>query len=370
MNKNILKKLRFKWFLASRTLGYTEDYLQRVYQIYLNHHKIIHYRDGFPVYSLSTPAIFTKPAANMLARSIYSGIQNRQFPNLMSFAVNDSCNANCSHCSFFDRVEDKKRTVLTLDQCRQAIKAGQDLGVSVINFVGGEPLLRLDFLEVIRSVNKDLSTSVVFTNGSRLAEMAAALKKAGLDSVYVSIDGSSAEIHDRKRGKKGIFDLALSGIKAAQKAGLTVGTSACITKEDFISGEAVKLIEFGKKMGIHEVLFFDAKPVGRCAHHQNPSDSRAWVDDLIVLSEKYNQDESYPGVLIYAYATSYKSTGCSGGVSYFYISPYGDVSPCDFNSLYFGNVLETPLYLIWDKMTKTEIFRQASWDGCKMKHGS
>jgi hypothetical protein len=72
-----LNKLRLKWFIARRTLGYTEDYVEHLYKIYLNHHKIIHFRDGYPVYSLSTPALFSKPAAHFLARTLHRAIQNK-----------------------------------------------------------------------------------------------------------------------------------------------------------------------------------------------------------------------------------------------------------------------------------------------------
>jgi hypothetical protein len=66
------KRLRLKWFIARRTLGYTHDYVEQLYKIYLNHTKIIHFRDGYPVYSLTTPALFSKPAANFFARHYYS----------------------------------------------------------------------------------------------------------------------------------------------------------------------------------------------------------------------------------------------------------------------------------------------------------
>lgn len=70
-------------------MGFSTAFTERLYKIYLNHSKVIHYRDGHPVYSLSTPALYSKPAANMFARTLYRGIQNRNMPNLMSFAVTD-----------------------------------------------------------------------------------------------------------------------------------------------------------------------------------------------------------------------------------------------------------------------------------------
>lgn len=124
----ILQQLRWKWFLAKRGMGFQEDYLERVYQIYLNHNKVIHYRDGHPVRSLTTPAVLSKASANFMARALYGTIQNRSLPNMLSFAINDVCNAFCQHCSFFEGVEEKGRPVLTTEQAQTLIRDAQDWG--------------------------------------------------------------------------------------------------------------------------------------------------------------------------------------------------------------------------------------------------
>ena len=365
--KKIINRFRLKWLIATKSLNYSLDFFERVYKIYINHSKVIHYRDGLPVYSLSTPAIFSKPAANMFARMIYGSVQNRSLPNLMSFAVNDECNVNCEHCSFFNSVNDKKKKVLSTEECVDAIKSGQDLGVSVINFVGGEPLLREDIFKIIKSVDKNLSTTVLFTNGVELSFKARKLKISGLDSVYVSIDSSDRERHDKKRGKSGIYKKALEGIRAAKKTGMTVGISCCMMEKDFRDGELDRIIELGKDEGVHEVLVFDAVPTGRLKNNKELIDNNDWIEELIDSVEGYNKDLKYPGILIYAYSTSYKSTGCSGGTSYFYLSPYGDIFPCDFNHKSFGNIREEKLHKIWDRFSSDKHFSQASWNGCKMK---
>ena len=92
---SLLANLRLKWFLATSALDYSADFVNILYRIYLNHNKIIHFRNGYPVYSLSTPALFSKPAANFISRILYRSIQNKNLPNMMSFAVNDICNATC-----------------------------------------------------------------------------------------------------------------------------------------------------------------------------------------------------------------------------------------------------------------------------------
>lgn len=363
----VVQRLRFKWFVGSQALDFSAAFLETTYRIYLNHTKIIHYREGHPVYSLSTPAVFSKPSANLLARSLYRVIQNRNLPNMMSLAVNDECDAHCQHCSFFTGVDDKSRATLTTAQARQVIHDAQDLGISVLNLVGGEPLLRDDLPEIIRAVDKDLTTTVLFTNGSRLAERVVDLRKAGLDSVYVSLDFADAERHDRFRGAPGLFQQATAGIQAARSRGLSVGISCTMTPESFAGGELACLIELGRRLGVHEVLVFDAMPTGRYRRRHDLIDSHDWVEAMIQSVVPYNRDPRYPGILVWAYTAGHRAVGCSCGTSYFYISPYGDVMSCDFNHVGFGNVLERPLHEIWDDLTTREEFQQAKWGGCKIK---
>jgi hypothetical protein len=40
---------------------------------------------------------------------------------------------------------------------------------------------------------------------------------------------------------------------------------------------------------------------------------------------------------------------------------------CDFNHAKFGNVLEEPLYKVWDNLTSKKDFNCAKWGGCKIK---
>jgi MoaA/NifB/PqqE/SkfB family radical SAM enzyme len=348
-------------------MGFQEEYLERIYRIYLNHNKVVHYRDGHPVRSLTTPAVLSKPAAHFMARALYKTIQNRSLPNMLSFAVNDGCNAFCQHCSFFQGVEEKGRPVLTTQQAQKLVRDAQELGVSVINFVGGEPLLRQDLPQILQAVDKDLSATLLVTNGSLLAERARELRRAGLDSVFVSIDSADPEKHDRFRGSKGLFAKATQGIRTAKTAGLSVGISCTLTPESFQAGELERLIELGRTLGVHEVLVFDAMPSGRYQAREDLVDNWGWVEQVIAAARPYNQDPRYPGVMVWAYVSSYRSVGCGCGTSYFYVSPYGDVMSCDFNHAKFGSVLQAPLYQIWDHLSSQEGFCRSKWGGCKVK---
>jgi AdoMet-dependent heme synthase len=88
---------------------------------------------------------------------------------------------------------------------------------------------------------------------------------------------------------------------------------------------------------------------------------------MVRSAKRYNDDPRCPGVTFFAYLTSHRSVGCSCGTSYFYLSPYGDVMSCDFNHAKFGNVLDEPLWRIWDRLSTRPEFLQAKWGGCKIK---
>ena len=52
---------------------------------------------------------------------------------------------------------------MSLEQSKKLIKDAQSLGVSVINFVGGEPFMRDNLVEIIASVDKEIPTTILFT---------------------------------------------------------------------------------------------------------------------------------------------------------------------------------------------------------------
>jgi MoaA/NifB/PqqE/SkfB family radical SAM enzyme len=370
MWREMLQAWRYRLFLATRMADFGLGYLERSYRIYLNHSKVIHYRDGYPVFSLTTPSLFSPPFANFTARVTYRAIQNRPLPNVMSFAVGDTCNARCAHCSFFERIAAEGRDPLSTAQCQDAIRQAQSLGVSVIQLLGGEPLMREDLPDIIRSVDGNLSITVMFTNGWLLGEKVKELRKSGLDSVFISLDAPTPKAHDKSRDLAGLFDRAIIGIQQARSLGMSTGISCVVTPQSVHNGDLDDIISLGKQIGVHEVLVLQTVPVGRCQVNSDTGPEGSILEELMGIAGKYNSETSYPGVTLYPYISSWRSVGCSGGTSYFYLTPYGDVCPCDANAETFGNIVETPLHIIWDQMTSAPTYGRSGWQGCRMRNQS
>lgn len=331
-----------------------------------NGQKIIGWVNGCPAYSIMTPPAFSQAQVNLLATKFISLYQWRKLPELISIAVTDKCNCSCKHCSFVSMK--KNQAILNTEEIKNIIVQAQQLGVATVNFVGGEPLLREDIVDLVKFVDKRLSQVVLFTNGYFLAKKIKDLKKAGLTSVVISIDAYTAAQHDEIRGLDGLFAKALIGIKEARKAGLLVGISAVIDQHSYLNKDINKIIEWAKEQKVNEVMLFDAVPTGRYSCNSRLLGPQPYLEDVIKLSTEYNQKKDYPGIYSYSYVKSNKGLGCLGGVSIFYVSPYGDICPCDFNPYSIGNVREKSLFHLWDKLSSREASACSSFDGCKMQN--
>ena len=88
------------------------------------------------------------------------------------------------------------------------------------------------------------------------------------------------------------------------------------------------------------------------------------MEELIDLAAATHRRRGYPGVHAYAYSKSARGLGCSGGVSHCYVSPYGEVCPCDFNPDSMGSLRQLPLHTLWDRFAERG-YASSSLDGCR-----
>lgn len=114
--------------------------------------------------------------------------------NYLRISLTDLCNFRCIYCLPPEGLPVlPKCQLLSRTEIVRFVKIIGRLGIHRIRLTGGEPLLRQDILEIVRSLKeietvKDLS---ITTNGSRLAPMVGPLKEAGLDRINISLDSLS-----------------------------------------------------------------------------------------------------------------------------------------------------------------------------------
>lgn len=125
--------------------------------------------------------------------------------------LTENCQARCISCDYW-----KSRWKDGIDTERGVALINEigDLGITSLRFTGGEPLIRKDFFEILKtSKTSSFKRIIVQTNGLLLKKFSAEVNASPITNVNVSIDGMR-ETNDRIRGIQGYFDLALEGIRA------------------------------------------------------------------------------------------------------------------------------------------------------------
>ena len=363
---DFINGMRYGFLMLTRGARYSLDFLKLTNRRFCNSpDRIIGWHRGYPSFYLLSPPVMSRPSANSLVTRIMSIYQWRKLPDLLSFAITPECNCDCAYCSFTGMRKGDRP--LETGEIISAIRQAQDLGVVTVNLVGGEPLMHPDLAEIIRSVDPDLSQVILFTNGYHLEERAGELRRAGLTSVIVSIDSADPAAHNAKKGLSGLFERAVAGIARARKEKLLTGMSTVVERGDTENGNLVRIFGLGRRLKVNEILLFDAVPAGNYAGRTDLGWTAAELGRIIALSGEYHRKRGYPGIHSYTYSKSGRGIGCAGGVNHFYISPWGDVCPCDFNPQSMGSVRDEPLHALWDRFSADPNYRCSSLGGCRMQ---
>jgi len=119
------------------------------------------------------------------------------------------CNLQCPYCYVGS---DRNKQELTFDEWKNVIDQIPFYGI--VTLVGGEPLLRKDFIDIFAYVSKRvLNKTHIVSNGILLNdEIIKVFIKYKLLLLSISLDGYGNN-HDKNRGKEGIFDIIISNLE-------------------------------------------------------------------------------------------------------------------------------------------------------------
>jgi cyclic pyranopterin phosphate synthase len=151
-------------------------------------------------------------------------------------SITDRCNFRCVYCmpvDVFGRDHPflERKELLTLEEIARVARVFARLGVRTVRITGGEPLVRrnVEHLVELLAAIPGLELALT-TNGSLLAHKAAALARAGLSRVTVSLDSLDDATFRALNGADFAVARVLEGIDAAAAAGLAVKVNAVVKR--------------------------------------------------------------------------------------------------------------------------------------------
>ena len=267
-------------------------------------------------------------------------------PSHAQISVTNLCPQNCSYC--YNKGRDGK--VIDTDTIIHVATELKEVGMVWFGITGGEPLLNRNIIKIVEAVSEDCAVKLFTTGCALTRDRAAGLRDAGLFSVSVSLDHWDEKVHDSVRGYRGAFREALKAIEVFKELGdIDVGISAVLSRDMIRSGGTEQFLKFLEGLGISEAWLSEVKPSAGIVR-----DDRCVITEedrlkLVRLQDGYNAS----GKMTVNYLGHFEGKecfGCNAANKMVYVDAFGEVSPCVFTPMSFGNVHELDITALFAKM--------------------
>lgn len=309
-------------------------------------------------------------------------LRSNQILRLLFWEATIKCNLACAHCR---RLESDEAVVtdLSTPQAKELIVQLSQLGqaqpvMPVLVFSGGEPLCRDDIFELVDYAKSFGIVPALATNGTMInAVTARKIADSGIVRVAVSLDGATAEVHNKLRQLDDSFEKTIEGIRQLHKKKVPFQINITLTKHN--AGQLEDVYALADSLGAVALHIFMLVPVGcgRTLAETDMLSPEEYEQKLLEIcrldhagqlqvkvtcgphyervirqqglyqarSKAGQGDSSVPGRNRNRNSSS--SKGCLAGLGVLFVGHQGDVFPCGYLPVKCGNVLKEPLSQIW-----------------------
>jgi len=212
-----------------------------------------------------------------------------QAPFLVIWETTQSCDLACKHCRA-DAVTDRHPLELTTEQAKRMMDDVRRFGRPLFVLTGGDPLKRPDVVELVRYGSSIGLRMAMTPSGTPLMtpEVLKELRDAGLSRLAVSLDGSSAAIHDAFRGVDGSYAWTIDMLRVARDIGLTTQVNTTVSRHNLEDFDALCTLMVELDITLWSVFFL--VPTGRA----NPNDVASAEEFERVFHRMYDLSKTAP----------------------------------------------------------------------------
>jgi radical SAM protein with 4Fe4S-binding SPASM domain len=235
---------------------------------------------------------------------------------------------------------------------------------------GGEPLLRKDIFEIARYGTSKGLRMCMATNGTLITdEVCQQMIEADIKMVSLSLDGSTAEIHDDFRACPGAFDGVVRAAETLNRNGIKFLINSSFTKRN--QKDIGATFKVAKELGATAWYMFMIVPTGRGEEIMNELVSKEDYEEI--LAWHYEQEKGEDEILMRptcaphyyrvvpqmakAEGVDFKrrsltfstggGKGCIAAQTICLIDCFGNLKPCSYFHSSVGNVKQVPFKDLW-----------------------
>jgi AdoMet-dependent heme synthase len=305
-----------------------------------------------------------------------------QTPFTLAWEITRACGLACLHCRA-EAIPFRDPNELTTDEAFGLIDQAVDLGGPILVVTGGDPLMRPDVYDLLSyAVGRDLRVALSPSATGKLTRQALErVKAAGTHMLHLSLDGASADTHDRFRGVRGSYDRTLARMRDAAELDLLLQIGTTVSRHNFTELAAIgeRVAQIGAT--VWSVFFLVPTGRGQLRDMLSPAEHEQvfhWLHDFSRTAPFHVRTiaaQHYRRVVIQAQNATAHSTqqprweytgtgfsarvhkrasamrGVNDGNGFCFVSNVGDVYPSGFLQIKAGNVRDQSL---------TQIYRDSS----------
>lgn len=263
-------------------------------------------------------------------------------------SVTSACPFACGHC--YQRLD--KGGDVELSLLVAAAKELQEHGVCFFNIEGGEPFLKFERLKAVCDAIDDRAE--IWVNSTGYGMTPERLRELRITAVMFSLHDTTPEGFNRFMGRDYAWETLMQGVDACKQCSVPFALNTCLPETAFADGGFERVMQTARELDACLVQLIKPKPAGAWLEKEKPLFSPQGMQAAVAAVNRYNLDpayRSYPPVSAQILEELPEVFGCTaGGTDRFYINAKGDVQPCEFLNISFGNIAEEPFAEIFARM--------------------
>lgn len=287
--------------------------------------------------------------------------------NTLIFHVTGLCNLRCRHCWQSADIgeslkrEDEKLGIVSPGDLEYVLRKAKPLGLNCVKFTGGEPFLHPRIMEYLEVADREGLSVGIETNGTLIEEeRVKQLQEIKQLFVAVSLDGASAQIHDRFRGVAGTYNRTMAAIERMTRANISVQIIMSLYRENVNSLRDV--VRLANNYDVQSVKINPVQPMGRGRDLAGQGDALPVAELLQVAEHCRDQLRSeFRGELNLSLPLAfrpfneiqYQRFSVCRIFQIMGLMPNGDLSFCGIGniarSMVIGNIYQDNLSHLWQK---------------------
>ncbi len=293
-------------------------------------------------------------------------------PKWIAWEITRRCNLRCLHCRSASEEVVREHPDFSTDEAFRILDDIAGYARPVVVLSGGEPLLRADVFEIAargteRGLRMCLATNGVLVDDRICRE----IKASGIRIVSLSLDGSTAAVHDDFRAQEGAFEGTLRAAGLFKRHGIEFIINSSFTRRN--QGEIPAVYRLAKELGAAAWYMFMIVPTGRGGDMMEELITKEDYEEILRWHYRMEREEEVMLVRPTCAPHYYRlvlqlsrldgggyrrrslkfstggSKGCIAGQVICLVDVDGNVLPCSYFPKSAGNLFREPFATIWEE---------------------